>query len=335
MSKYTDDWIRAQVHFWYGRYCWIHDKTWDDIGSTLTLRDTLTIEDTVETMRIKDFPKWKDERYLMHLNKIKQWNEIKPFTKDHVFPFRFVDNGGHKKANIGCNRLVNQGFGMLCIVDDMYERYSYGGYHGKPDTIPFEEKENKVHFLGSFTGPTESKVEGPWWSMYKTCRIDIVSKWINAGDWVDVGLIDKAMPERVRTSPDYETKIVPLLKPRIKFEENFKNKYILCIEGNDVSSAFSWALASNCVPIHTYPYTSESLYNNGLQPYVHFVPVKRDASDLREAYEWCEANQDKCKEIVNNGREHMKPMQDKELCLKVEAEFVKKWDLQLKHIKKP
>lgn len=334
-DKFTRDWIANQVHHWYGRYCWITKDTWNEMGSQLSLRDVLTVEDTMETLKeTKDLPKTKDHRYQMYLDKIALWNNFKPFSKEHIFPFKFVDNGGHKKPSIGCNRLINQGYGILCIVDDMYERYSYGGYHGKSDPIPFEEKENKIHFLGSFTGPTESKTEGPWWSVYKTCRIEIVSKWIDAGDWIDVGMIDKAMPDRVKERADFESIIKPILKPKIAFEENFKNRFILCIEGNDVCSAFSWALASNCVPIHTYPFLSETLYFNGLKPYVHFIPIKKDASDLREAWLWCQENMDRCKQIAENGKEHMKMMQDKELCLKVESEVAKKWELKASNIKK-
>jgi hypothetical protein len=332
-NKFTKDWIRDQVHFRYGHYCWVNDQTWVDIGAKLTIDDVVTTDETLDSIKLKNFPKTKDHRYLMYLDKVKLWQSFRDFSDEYIFPFRFVDNGGHKQPAIGCNRLVHQGLGMLCIVDDMYERYSYGGYHAKPDAIPFEEKNNKVHFLGSFTGPTQSRTDGPWWGIYKTCRIEVVSKWLNAGDWIDVGLIDKAMPESVRIRQDFEEKIKPLIKPKIQFEENFKNKYILCVEGNDVSSSFSWAIASHCLPIHTYPYTSESLYGNGLRPYEHFVPVKKDTSDLEETYKWCEDNQDICKKIVNNGREHMKLMQDKELNLVVEKEFVAKWGLKKKHLK--
>lgn len=320
-DKFTRDWIANQVHYWYGQYCWIGEKSWQSMGSTLTIKEALTIEDTIETMKEKDFPKWKDDRYQMHLDKVNFWSSVKNFTKDHVFPFRFSDNGGHTRASLSHSRPLYQGHGLLCILDDVWARQIHGGN----DTISFEEKLNKMHFLGSFTGPFVS-------NHFKTSRMEIISKWFNTEEWLDIGFILK--PQNVSERPEFKEKIEHLIKPQLPLKEIIKNRYILCIEGNDVSSSFSWALASNCVPIHTYPFSAATHFTNGLQPYVHFVPIKRDASDLKEAWEWCQANEDKCKQIAQNGKEHMKPMQDKDLCLTVEKEFAKQWDLQIKHLKK-
>ena len=41
-------------------------------------------------------------------------------------------------------------------------------------------------------------------------------------------------------------------------------------------------------------------WEEGLEPWVHYVPVKNDMSDLLEKYEWAESNEDKVKEIVEN-----------------------------------
>ena len=39
-----------------------------------------------------------------------------------------------------------------------------------------------------------------------------------------------------------------------------------------------------------------------LEPYKHFIPVKRDLSDLLRQFDWCEANEEKCKTIVMESR---------------------------------
>lgn len=41
-------------------------------------------------------------------------------------------------------------------------------------------------------------------------------------------------------------------------------------------------------------------WENNLKPWIHYVPVKYDLSDLEERYEWAENNQDKVLKIVNN-----------------------------------
>ena len=42
-----------------------------------------------------------------------------------------------------------------------------------------------------------------------------------------------------------------------------------------------------------------------IKPYIHFIPIKNDGSDLVDVYEWCMNNLDKCNEIANNGKMYM------------------------------
>ena len=41
-------------------------------------------------------------------------------------------------------------------------------------------------------------------------------------------------------------------------------------------------------------------WENNLKPWIHYVPVKYDLSDLEERYKWAENNPEKVEEIVNN-----------------------------------
>ncbi len=38
-------------------------------------------------------------------------------------------------------------------------------------------------------------------------------------------------------------------------------------------------------------------FSHLLKPYIHYVPVKSDLSDLIEKIQWCRDNDEKCKEI--------------------------------------
>ena len=49
-----------------------------------------------------------------------------------------------------------------------------------------------------------------------------------------------------------------------------------------------------------------------LEPYVHYVPLKDDFSDLDDIVAWCENNDDKCKEISVNARKHMEQFMDED-----------------------
>ena len=40
-----------------------------------------------------------------------------------------------------------------------------------------------------------------------------------------------------------------------------------------------------------------------MEPWIHFVPIEEDLSDLKEKIEWARANDEKVQEIVKNGNE--------------------------------
>jgi len=86
-----------------------------------------------------------------------------------------------------------------------------------------------------------------------------------------------------------------------KFEQA-KYKFTINVEGN--SSAYRYGSLfyfGFCI------FNVESKYHvwfeQWLTPFVHYIPVKHDLSDLVEKIEWALANDDKCKQISENAKE--------------------------------
>ena len=46
--------------------------------------------------------------------------------------------------------------------------------------------------------------------------------------------------------------------------------------------------------------------DNWLEPYVHYIPVEMDLSDLGKKVEWAIENDDLAREIARNGRDFVK-----------------------------
>ena len=88
----------------------------------------------------------------------------------------------------------------------------------------------------------------------------------------------------------------------ISLEDQCKYKYMIDIEGHSASFArMEMIMVSGCLPFkHESPY--KQYYEAGLEPYVHYVPVKRDFSDLIDQIQWARANDDKAQEIVTNAQ---------------------------------
>lgn len=82
-------------------------------------------------------------------------------------------------------------------------------------------------------------------------------------------------------------------------EEQAKFKYIVNIDGHVSAFRLSLELSMGCVILLVNsPYSM--WYRKLLQPWVHYVPVKENLSDLLERVEWCQNNDSKCKEIATN-----------------------------------
>jgi len=80
-------------------------------------------------------------------------------------------------------------------------------------------------------------------------------------------------------------------------------KYILDIDGySNTWDATIWKLYSGSVLLKTDSLWKQWYYDK-LSPWVHYVPIKNDFSDLNEKIQWCISNDEKCKEISKNARQ--------------------------------
>lgn len=91
-------------------------------------------------------------------------------------------------------------------------------------------------------------------------------------------------------------------------------KYYLCLDGWsgdwDKCGRLAHGFFMNSVCL--LPTQYDMHYTCALEPWVHYVPIKNDLSDLLEKYEWLRSHPEEAEEIASNGREFA------EECLKPE-----------------
>ena len=87
----------------------------------------------------------------------------------------------------------------------------------------------------------------------------------------------------------------------------------------------NWVLASNslaiCPPFH---YENVIINSNKLKPYVHYIPIKEDYSDLDDIIDWCLNNDNKCKQIVINANNYMKNLKNKKYMYNIQKEIIRR-----------
>ena len=107
----------------------------------------------------------------------------------------------------------------------------------------------------------------------------------------------------VRDNPEQYT--MEYIKGHTDISEMLHYKYLPVIDGNDKSSSLGWVMASNSVPIMPIPRYHSWMCEPWLKPGIHYVECKPDFSDFLQVIEWCQDNDQKCKEIAENGKKFM------------------------------
>jgi hypothetical protein len=115
----------------------------------------------------------------------------------------------------------------------------------------------------------------------------------------------------------YNTPVYNKNNPKILSWIEIKNKfkYIIDLPGHTYSTKLYTLLFCKRL-IFLVGEKREYMFNweHQLKPYIHFIPIKEDYSDLIQKYNWAENNQNKVKEIIKNAYDFgMKEMNNNKL----------------------
>ncbi|GLK80545.1 glycosyl transferase family 90 [Methylopila turkensis] len=181
----------------------------------------------------------------------------------------------------------------------------------KANDMPFAEKAKRVVWRGVSSGHWYADPKSRH-SDYQSARFNLVLDWALANeDWVDVGLTKTTRQFDNPKSGYLPTGAVQKYrKPPVSIAEQLKSKYILVPEGKDVATGLKWALTSRSVVMMPKPTISSWLMEEKLEPWKHFIPVKKDFSDLREKFELANENPDLCESILDEANAYMRQFED-------------------------
>jgi len=85
-------------------------------------------------------------------------------------------------------------------------------------------------------------------------------------------------------------------------QEQLSYKYLIDIDGEvNAWSGLFWKLYSNSVVFKVDSHY-EQWYYKGIKPWMHYIPVKGDLSDLDSQFEWAKQHDQECRQIAENGR---------------------------------
>jgi hypothetical protein len=167
----------------------------------------------------------------------------------------------------------------------------------KISQIPWKNKSSKAVFRGATTGAGVTPATNQ--------RLNAFEISLEHENLLDVGFTKWNLRPRKLEDSEYlqtiERSDYPVAN-RLNLQEQSKFKYILNLEGHVAAYRLSYELSSGSVVLLADS-KWKMWYSDILKPYVHYVPVKGDLSDLLDVIEWCKTNDSKCKEIATNARE--------------------------------
>jgi len=146
--------------------------------------------------------------------------------------------------------------------------------------IPFGEKTSKLIWRGATTGGKTGRF-----------RFMLMEAYFESHPLIDVGFTKIVQGEINATK---------WLKPLMTWQEMIRYKYMLSVEGNDVATGLKWQLYSNSVVFMPPPTRETWFLESQLVPYVHYIPVDANFTDLVDQLEWAERNPEICEAIARN-----------------------------------
>lgn len=284
----------------------------------LTKSKINSVEDVSKTYEF--FHGFRDK---LHYENFKRILDLQsPEDSDVVYPFVLVDSVSGDCPYIAYNR---QAHGKRRPLLWPLSYHISESLHGFEDSMPFKEKKSKIVFRGALSSNIEDKIID---GIYKSSRFMVVEKWLHYdNDKIDLAL-NKIPDSKNENFLLFQERINKCIKPTLPKKYQMSCKYILCLEGADISTSVGWVLASNCVPIIPYPYVYETYFFYNLRPWVHFIPCDPKCESLDSILEWAENNQSLCENISRNGQEYATFVFDPVNIKAVEKSIVKKWKLR-------
>ncbi len=170
----------------------------------------------------------------------------------------------------------------VVLMPDFEALLGYGKELGEVQrgnsAFPWENKVNKAFWRGAMTGGIYTPEN--FLSFPRANSVYLSFQFPNLIDSRFTILCQcEDCPQIRSTYPNYFTDFIPIY-PQVAY------KYQLLIDGN--SCAYSrayWQLFSNCLVLKQ---SSDAIqwYYRALQPYIHYIPVKTDMSDLVDVVQW-------------------------------------------------
>jgi hypothetical protein len=199
--------------------------------------------------------------------------------------------------------------------------YFYGQSLTPPTEKLWKEKKDVLFWRGSATGGHQTPINN--WKDYQRQRLAHLfgpNSTIAANDpTIDVGITDLYQ--------DFGLDYIGGVAKRVAPQQIYESKYVIDVDGNVSTERFLSLLRWDELIFKSTIFRDWVL--DRITPWVHYIPISLDYSDLLEKLEWARNNQEEAEIIVANAHEyshsHMKKQDMKCYTLQLLEEYSKRY----------
>ena len=173
----------------------------------------------------------------------------------------------------------------LPLDDDFFEK-GVEHFFNKDNMLKWENRSSQLCWVGGCSGVGGNE----------SLRVKFVKKIYDYNPCTNVRL-STWWSENKNIDTKYFGEIV-------HFSEFLKYKIFFIVDENVIASNHMWGFASGCVPFLIS--SGKCWFSSFIIPYIHYIPVNYDLSNLIEQIEFVKNNDDKAKQIAENSLEFVK-----------------------------
>lgn len=237
-------------------------------------------------------------------------NGTEPYN--HAYGTSFKPLMSHKYDNYSPILSGSIGDDNADILFPTYEDWARASYQENGNVFPkscrtYPNIENGVKWadkksIAVFRGSTTGAGTTPETNQ----RLNALELSLKYPSYLDIGITKWNLRPRKYESDNYlrtiERLSYPLSNSLSLQEQSNKYKYILNLEGHVSAYRLSYELSSGSVVLLAGS-KWKMWYSDLLEPYIHYVPIKADLSDLIDRINWCRDNDDECELIADTAKQ--------------------------------
>jgi Glycosyl transferase family 90 len=234
---------------------------------------------------------WVPFPIVLQFGDLKHSHEYRFLSLPHIKKFRIAASSKQLRDVTSNNNRNCYAGPRKALIDDTYlqpivwklaTRRHYGLVHqvGSKDRM-WEQKRDMAVFRGQLTGSRDGydKALSDEENCRNLRRCRLVYNHANST------LVNARLTDTRKRLPDVLNG-VELTTGSVTVRHLLRYKGIVMLEGNDVASGLKWALLSESVVLMPIPRHTSWAMEELLEPWVHYVPLNHDITDVEEKMRW-------------------------------------------------